>query len=243
MRLEKDVSEAAASVPMMQAAEGICPDCPAHRQGVFERMVNEGRGTCAFQCATIDGRSPIPDRWFGSYGIALVRRGVMIRQRIDAHGHATAIDAAGPGCLVTLAEPRGPTGAAAYAATRLLVCLCPRDIADRELVTHGPENASDMIRMQREAMDRLERIADARGRNTVQGKVAALLCTLADTLSPPIRRTRIPSGLQQRDMAALIGIRHESVCRALGKLEKRGAIRREPDGIRVLAREMLDHLS
>lgn len=165
----------------------------------------------------------------------------MIRQRVDAQGRATAVDVAGPGCLVSLAEPKGPTHAAAYAATRMLVCLAPNRVLDEELCGTN-DTAEDMVRMQSEAIDRLERIADARGRSTVQGKVAALLCTVADTLSPPTRREAIPSGLQQRDMAALLGVRHESVCRVLRKLAARGAIYRDPEGIRLLDRELLEAL-
>ncbi len=217
-----------------------CPDCPAIRQGVFEHMIKGPRASCAFQCLTIENRAQIPDRWFGTYGVALIRRGVMVRQRVDAQGRATAVDAAGPGCLVSLNEPAGPTGAAAYAATRLLVCLCPNESIDRELELKSDGTAPDLVRMQREQIDRLERVADARGRTTVQSKVSALLCTLADTLSPPRRRSRIPSGLQQRDMALLLGVRHESVCRALGQLEKKGAVRREPDGIRITDRTLLE---
>lgn len=205
-------------------------------------MVKGEQPSCAFLCLTVESRAPVPDRWFGAYGLALVRRGVMIRQCVDAQGRATAVDAAGPGCLVPLAQGSGPTGTAAYAATRLLVCLCPNDVVDREVERNEHHAAPDLIRMQREAITRLERIADARGRSTVQSKVAALLCTLSDTLSPPRRRTRIPSGLQQRDMALLVGVRHESVCRALGQLERKGAVRREPDGIRITDRALLEKI-
>ena len=203
-------------------------------------IVKGASPSCAFHSVTVEAREPLPDRWFGSYGIALVRRGVVIRQRVDAQGRATAVDAAGAGCLVSLTEPAGPISAGGYAATRLLVCLCPADVADREVRSGADGVANDLVRMQREALERLERIADARARTTVESKVSALLVTLADTLSPPKRRTRIPAGLQQRDMAVLLGIRHESVCRVLGQLEKRGAVRREPDGIRLLDRGLLE---
>ena len=142
--------------------------------------------------------------------------------------------------MVSLAEPSEPISAAGYAATRLLVCLCPADVADREVRAGHDGVATDLVRAQREALDRLERIADARGRATIESKVGALLTALADTLSPPKRRSRIPSGLQQRDMAVLLGIRHESVCRVLTNLEKRRVVRRETDGIHLLDRAALE---
>lgn len=235
-----DMAETALPTVHDAAAQAACPDCPATRQHAFEHMVKGPRTACAFQCMTLDSRSPIPDRWFGAYGAALVRRGVMIRQRVDAHGRATAIDAAGPGCLVPLESANGPTATAAYAATRLLVCLCPREVMEAAVDQRDDPAATDLLRMQREAIERLERIADARARSNVESRVSALLCALADTLSPPRRRTRIPSGLQQRDLAVLLSIRHESVCRALGTLESRGALLREPDGIRITDRELLE---
>ena len=66
------------------------------------------------------------------------------------------------------------------------------------------------------------------------------LDTLADTLSPSRRRDRIPAGLQQRDLAHLLGMRHETVCRALGTLEHKGAVMREPDGLRIADRTILE---
>ena len=54
---------------------------------------------------------------------------------------------------------------------------------------------------------------------------------LAETLSPPRVRKRLPAGLQQRDLAKLIGLRHETFCRVLGQLESEGVIERDPDGI------------
>jgi len=228
------------ALPTVSENGAACPDCPATRQHAFEHMVKGPQHACAFQCLTLEARAPLPDRWFGAYGAALVRRGVMVRQRVDAHGRATAIDAAGPGCLVPLEPANGPTATAAYAATRLLVCLAPRDEIDSAMDRRDDPTATDMIRMQREAIERLERIADARARPNVESRVAALLCALADTLSPPKRRTRIPSGLQQRDLAVLLSVRHESVCRALGNLETRGAVLRETDGIRITDRDLLE---
>lgn len=230
------------ALPTLQdsSSQSACPDCPATRQHAFEHMIKGARTACAFQCMTLEARAPIPDRWFGSYGAVLVRRGVIIRQRVDAHGRATAIDAAGPGCLVPLEAATGPTATAGYAATRLLVCLCPTEVIEAAVGQSDDPTASDLLRMQRESIERLERIADARARSNVESRVSALLCSLADTLSPPRRRTRIPSGLQQRDLAVLLSVRHESVCRALGTLETRGALIREPDGIRILDRELLE---
>jgi len=216
-----------------------CPDCPATRQDVFDELVGPSRATCAFRCVTLDARATLPDRWFGEYAVGFVRRGVVIRQRVDTQGRASAVDAAGAGCVFPLSEQRGSSVNAGYAATRTLVCLCPVETMAEAI--RGPDGtAVDLIRLQNEALDRVERITDARGRGTVQARTAAVLCALADTLSPPRQRNRIPSGLQQRDLAALLGIRHETVCRVLGDLEKKNLLVRENEGIRILDRDGLE---
>ena len=67
----------------------------------------------------------------------------------------------------------------------------------------------------------------------------ALLLALADTLSPPKMTAVIPSSLQQRDMAALLGLRHETVCRAVAQLVSRGALQRDTEGFRIVDRALL----
>lgn len=216
-----------------------CLECPAARQRAFSDLVGEGPGSCGFLRLTLEARAPIPARWYGTYRIGLIRRGVLIRQRVDSHGRVSAIDAAGPGCLVPLGETRGSVAGGGYAATRVLACVCPTDVLERA-VRAGDTTAPDLVRLQAEALERVERIADARGRATVDERVAALLGALSQTLVPSSGVVAIPAGLQQRDMAALLGVRHESVCRSLKKLESRGLIARDAEGIRVTDRPALE---
>ena len=222
-----------------------CPDCPAARTEVLQPLVGATKDSCRFQTLTIEARAPIPARWFDLYGLGLVRRGVVIRQRMDAQGRASAVDAAGPGCAFLLRDPRsGSTSSSpsGYAATRVLVCVCPADILEESLSRADSGAASDLLLLHTQALERVERIADARGRTGVMSRVAALICTLADMLTPPMHRERIPADLQQRDLAHLLGVRHETVCRALGTLEKQGAIVREAEGIRITDQALLESL-
>jgi hypothetical protein len=201
-----------------------CPDCVAQRLDTLLHLVEP---ECQLTSRPLDGRAFLPTRWFNDYAFGLVRRGVLIRQRVSSSGEAVAIDAAGPGCLVPLADAQpGVTG---YAATDLLVCLATEKSGDAS----DPRTASDLVALQRAAMDRIERLADARGRARAEHRVAALLRALCDTLSPPHTRTRLPSGLQQRDLALLLGMRHETLCRVLGRMERDGLVARTPDGIVV----------
>lgn len=228
------------SLPVEAPYRGACPDCPAARMEVFEPLVRGGKGLCQFPCVAVTARSTMPARWPESYAFLLVRRGVLVRQRIDARGRASAVDAAGPGCLVAF-ESREDRAAASsgYAATDALVCLLPRDAYDG-ILSRGGDDARDLIGLHSQAMERLERLAHARSHQDAVSAVAAMLLTLADTLTPPRPRDRIPVGLQQRDIAALLGIRHETVCRALTHLETSGAVARDPDGIRIAERAILE---
>jgi DNA-binding MarR family transcriptional regulator len=72
----------------------------------------------------------------------------------------------------------------------------------------------------------MERLAEARGRASAAAKVGALLCTLAQTLRPGQDDGRVPSEFLQRDLAGLLSIRHESVCRVMRDFIKRGLIER-----------------
>jgi len=190
------------------------------------------------RCVSLASRQPIPPRWFGTYGLAVVRRGLLVRQRVDACGAATAIDALGPGGAAPLSEG-GEVSGGGYAADDALICLCPRR-ALRSAIEEAPPTAADVISLHAAALERIERMAEARGRATALSRVASLVCALADTLSPPRRLDLIPASLQQRDLAALLAMRHESVCRALGTLEGREGLLRGDDGIRILDRSILE---
>ena len=223
---------------MAHRQASVCPDCPAARSGILGQLVGRGQERCAFRCLFVGARQPLPPRWFGSYGLALVRRGVVIRQRVDSHGSATAIDAVGPGGAIPLSKG-GDASSSGYAADDVLLCLCPRRPL-RAAIDAGAPSSAEIVELVAASLERVERIAAARCRATAVARVAVLLCALADTLSPPRRLTCIPAALQQRDLAALLSMRHESVCRALSVLARRGAVERSDDGFRLCDRAQLE---
>lgn len=217
-----------------------CPDCPGGRLGVLQELVGRTKHECSFETAQVVGRAFVPSAWVDRHAFGLVRRGVLIRQRLDETGAAIAVDAAGPGCMFPIDPARhaGASVACDYAATDLIVCLCPERVVD-DVLGESSTVGRDLLALQGAALDRVERLAQARGAGTTRRRVASLLLALCDTLSPPRTRDRLPSGLQQRDMAKLLGIRHESFCRALRELENDGAIARETSGIAIVNRELL----
>ena len=212
--------------PRFRAA---CVDCPAARTGCFRSCVSDGASTCRFVKATVLARGTLPAAWAARYAFALVRRGVLVRTRAAAHGADVAIDCAGTGALVPWASDATQLG---FAATEAMVCLFPRE-GLLEQLARDPDTARDILDGLGAALTRVERYAEARGQRSAEARVATTLAVLADTLSPPARRTRLPASFQQRDLASLAAVRHESVCRVLGKLEREGRVERSTDGLRV----------
>jgi CRP-like cAMP-binding protein len=215
-----------------------CPDCPATRTRTLAVLVDRPSG-CALRCLSVRAREPLPAGWGDEYGIALVRRGVIVRHRIDARGDAVAIDAAGPGSAVSL-SPSSDSAVAAYAADDAMLCLCPRPVLD-DAIDGGRDAARDVVRAQSAMLVRVERFADARGRRSAAARLAALLLALADTLVASAVLEVIPAALRQRDLAALAALRHESICRELRALESAGRIARVESGLRILDRVALEH--
>jgi hypothetical protein len=229
MREEMDL------VAAMSERSRVCPDCPAKRGRVLEQLVDQPLG-CAFRCLSVAAREPLPLSWRREYGLALMRRGIVVRQRTDAHGRATAIDVVGPGSAFPITEEGdGTTG---YAVDDAMVCLCPSPVLGAT-IDGGNAGARAVVNAHAAVLTRVERIAEARGRASAASRVAALLVTISDTLCDrPL--ACIPAAIQQRDLAALVALRHESVCRIIAALSRRGAIERTAQGLRIADRAALE---
>jgi CRP-like cAMP-binding protein len=219
-----------------------CVGCTAVSRGMLCALVNGGEHSCAFDSLSIEAREVVPATWWARYAFAMVRRGYLIRERVDARGRRTAVDVVGPGCTFSIdrdAAAGPPARISAYAVTRALICWSGQEAIDAAL-DQGGADARQLHVLDREAMARMERLAEARGRSTAPSKVGALLCALADTLRPAHEDARIPSEFLQRDLASLLTIRHESVCRVLRDFEKRGFISRDADGTTIIDRAGLE---
>jgi CRP-like cAMP-binding protein len=208
-----------------------CPDCPAFRVRAPSQLLPGPTSECAFESLRIDARSPLPDRWHDGAALALVRRGIVVRQRVDSRGRVVTIDAAGIGSVV----PVDTTGARLWAVSDAVLCLLPPTGAE----IWSRRNGADVVGMLRVVLDRVERLAEVRGRSTSIARTALLFCVLGDTLTPT-PRSFIPAEIPQRTMAAIAGLRQESVCRAIKRLVKRGWVMRDERGFQILDRPALE---
>lgn len=217
----------AGASPLVGHPKRTCPDCPAARNGRLSALVGDANAACVLQCQPVEARSALPSAWSERNAFAIVRRGWVMRSRVDGRGNHTAVDLAGPGALVMLrgaGEGSVPSG---FAATRALLCLCPDGSFDE--ATASPALAFDLVRLHQETLERVERIADARGRETAAEKVAALLGVLSAFRGAKGGTRELPDGLQQRDLAALLQLRPETVCRAMRLMESDDSAERRHD--------------
>lgn len=164
-----------------------------------------------------------------------------MRQRVDAQGRAVTVDVVGPGGLLPLAglAQDQASSRSGYAVGDLLLCVCPRAPMEQALEADAA-TARDLASLQTRTIERMDRMADARGRPTVVERVASLLCALADCLSPLPGRDIVSADLQHADYGALIAARPETVCRAFGDLERRGLVARSANGVHLLDRAALE---
>jgi CRP-like cAMP-binding protein len=186
-------------------------------RGLLDAILGGAEGACKLKSISIEPREEVPSGWFERHAFGIVRRGVLMRQRLESDGRRTAVDAAGPGALVPLRCSRGDDHAAGQAVTRVLLCVYPEPTLDR---TESERTLRDLLELTQEALDRLEAIAAARGHASSTEKVRALLAALTDAMPP--RPGGLPRDLPftQRDLGELLHLRPETVCRALGKLER-----------------------
>lgn len=211
---------------------------PGH---VLAELFDETAAGTACEALSLAARAPLPATAQAHYRFAVVRSGYLIRQRCAVRGHATAIDAVGPGGCFPLESNTagGPQPASGYAVTAVSLALCDEETLAGAL-RHGGSTALEIEALQSETIARMERLADARGRSGTAGKVAALLCALADTLEPSGQRSSIPGAFLQRDLAGLLSIRHESVCRTLRDFSTRGWTERTPEALVLKDRAALE---
>ncbi len=216
------------SLALARAPRPSCPDCLVARRGMLTGILGSTEAPCLLSSFSIEPRAELPPIWFERYAFAVVRRGIVVRQRMDARGDRVAVDAAGPGCLLPLRMASGADASTGYAASRLIVCVYPYPTLDPNVADEP--TLRDLLRLQQQAIDRLERIAAARGRSSAVDQVLSLLEALLESIAPLRDGEPRPVAISQRDMALLLRLRPETVCRALRTLERKGAIGRTPDG-------------
>lgn len=223
------------------STSGHCIDCPAVRGNQLRELIGTCTENCSFESFSVEAREVLPASRLTRGTLVLVRRGVILRQRLDGSGSPVAVDIVGTGgaFVVSGRNEEDMRRTSAFAVDRSLYCVLEESRLMEQL-RNAHDSVADLHRIQCEMTYRLERVSDARGRSNVRSRIAAILCTLADTLTPQSgRRERLPSALLQRDIGTLASTRHESVCRILRDFSAEGLVQHGPDGIHILNHEAL----
>lgn len=215
------------------SCDSACVGCPARKRGVLAELLGEGKATCAFRGVRIPERGPLPASLLAGHACVLVRRGAVLLERSRVGGQPVAVDVACVGAMARI-DARGRAG---YALSETLLCALSREKLDAA-VERGGATALQLFDLFCEASRRMEHIAWARGAPTAKSRVALLLAVLSRGPN-----ATIPHGLRQRDLGHLLGMRPETVCRALRALEASGAVASSAEGLTVLDRDALQRLS
>jgi CRP-like cAMP-binding protein len=221
--------------------DAVCIGCPAQRMNVFESLVHGGRGWCQMPSIALQARQVLPATWQTEYAYAFVRRGFVVRQINDENGDTSSVDVAGPGCLLTTAALpplHSRVAISGYAANDALICALSVRVVEN-VVSGGGDHVRELVALLGASARRVEMISYARSQKDAARAVASLLLTLSSCLAPPAVLSTIPNGLQQRDLAALLGIRHETMSRVITDFEKRGVVARGEDGIQLISLDAL----
>ncbi len=185
-------------------------------RGLFAAWLGDGEGPCALASASLEPRTSLAPSALDRHAFAVVRRGTVLRERVDADGQRSTVDVVGPGGLVPLHASTDRDRASVRASSRVVLCLYREPVLDENV---DRVTLSDLLALTQETVDRLESIAAARALSSAAAKVRALLEALARAFPSRVDGRGVALGLAQRDIADLLHLRAETVCRSMRRLE------------------------
>ena len=230
---------------MKEATSGNsrCADCPARDAGFCSRLP-EALKQRFRAVVRSTGRERLTDENgapLATWDVAVVARGNLAVRHTFEDGRRAITDFLFPGELVHDCGAGTRMGRQTTTSSDFQICLIPRldDAFDSEdchcLERYIRYDANAHIEDLREMIAALARLSP-------KERVAHLLLSLRKKLNPNGRTIGLP--FSRNDIADLIGIRVETVSRALLELEQADLIRREgpkqirfldPDGLEVVA--------
>jgi CRP/FNR family transcriptional regulator len=174
------------------------------------------------QCA--EG-APLFEQGDAAGAVYCVKCGAVAVRRLDAEGNSVTLGLHYPGDLVghhaLLSGGEQRSGAEALEPTT--VCVID-GAAVREALQHNPELARDMLRRAAEeveqAQDSLVRAATLSNRDRLIGLLLQLLRRHGEPRADGSYHLHLP--LARRDLASMIGIRHETLSRIIARLKREG---------------------
>ena len=163
-----------------------------------------------------------------SLGIYCVRSGAVAVRKLDAEGNTVTLGLSYPGDLLGQASlvEEGEHRTSADAVVPSTVCvLDPRAVSDT--LVRNPAMARDTLRRTvaelELAQDALVRAATLPPRDRFVRLLLDLLQRHGETCADGSCRLELP--LSRRDLASMVGVRHETLSRIIARLEADGLVR------------------
>lgn len=157
-----------------------------------------------------------------------VKSGTIAERRLDRDGNSVLLGLNYPSDLVGYRSflSRGVHRSSAEAVGPATVCVIDGTAID-EVMTRSPELTRELLRRSNDeveqAQDTIFRTATLSNRDRLLQLLQELLQRHGRTDTDGVCRIDLP--LSRRDLASMIGVRHETLSRIIGKLEEEGLAR------------------
>ncbi len=229
-------------VASRRAAAGLCHTRPARpgEPGAAAGLDPAALLACSARChlgryrqgAEIAGQGERSDR------IGIVASGLVKIVNLTERGDAQVLQILRRGHLVGLPESRA-SAFAWEAAVDAEVCWIPRPAWEALLCERPDQLRACLATMQRQLEDMQLWVVAMRGRSTLE-RVAFWLLQEAESTGGAV----IPVRLTRRDLASLLDMTVETLCRQLRQLQRRRAVRMPaPDRVEIVDAARLRHLA
>ena len=228
---------------MESVARRYCEDCPAHDHGFCGRLPESLRDRFrdAVESIPLDCSPDEDGRLFADWDLAIVSRGTLSVRRAFEDGRRALTDTMFPGEVIHVSGGTSRRGRQFAASSDFRVCMIP-DL-DSALEAQDCHFLERYLRA-----DALAHIEDLRDRVAVvsrlgpQEKLAYLLLDLQGRMNPEGSVINLP--FSRSEIADMLGLRMETISRALFGLESANIIRRKgPKTIHILNRDALESVA
>ncbi|MCY4453304.1 MAG: Crp/Fnr family transcriptional regulator [Immundisolibacterales bacterium] len=225
------------------SGDSRCADCPAREGGFCGRLPDELKQRFR-EAVRSTGQERLTDENgapLATWDVAVVARGSLAIRHTFEDGRRAITDYLLPGELIHADGERARLGRQISTSSDFQVCMIPR--------LDGAFNTEDRLCLERcirndanAHIENLREMIATLARLSPRERVAHLLHSLHRKLNPEGRTIGLP--FPRNDIADLIGIRVETVSRALLDLEQAELIRREgPRKIRILDPDGLESVA
>jgi CRP/FNR family transcriptional regulator, cyclic AMP receptor protein len=192
---------------MLDAPVTACSECPLSTQG-----------TCAFVPRKLAAGAQLWPQGEVPREVLFIKRGVLAMSATDASGQELGAAVRGPRSLLGLEALRGQPARASVAALTDAVVCSASPAAVKQCASGEPANVSALWQLTLDELMRVERDGELRSGSAVS-RVARFILVSGGVIASGQK-----GPFSKRHVAALLGLRPETMSRCLRQLEQDGLI-------------------